>query len=107
MTAGVAAPKRVSKGLTFRRWFIPSGAWSYELPGMCRKAASKRDERLEKQWGGDVIAASIHLDYAGHYSTLPCLLGRSSTIGKAMVTAKTTRLTLRIEPDRKEAVRSS
>ncbi len=55
MTAGVAAPKRVSKGLTFRRWFTPSGAWSYELPGMCRNAAFKRDERLAKQWGGGAM----------------------------------------------------
>ena len=59
-------------GLTFAALVIPSGAETY--------------------------AASIHLDYAGHYSTLPHLRRTSFTIGKTMVTAKTTRLTFRIVP---------
>ena len=33
-----------------RRWFIPSGARSYELPGMRRKVASQRDERTAKRF---------------------------------------------------------
>jgi hypothetical protein len=55
MTAGLAASKRVSKGLTFAALVIPSGARSYEPPGMRRKVASRRDERTAKQWGEGVL----------------------------------------------------
>ena len=43
MTSDLAASKRQSKGLMFAVPVIPSGARSYELAGMRRKAASRRD----------------------------------------------------------------